>query len=102
MNILLAFNSNYYMPALVLLQSLLVNNRWCRDIRVYVLYADLKPEEIPEQSGKPEQPEQGTEAAVGSPAQGRAEWEQVHSAYRSQSTAAQPAASRHSGMNKRV
>lgn len=63
---------------------------------------DLKPEEIPEQSGKPEQPEQGTEAAVGSPAQGRAEWEQVHSAYRSQSTAAQPAASRHSGMNKRV
>ena len=31
------------MPALVLLQSLLVNNRWCRDIRVYVLYADLKP-----------------------------------------------------------
>ena len=63
---------------------------------------DLKPEEIPEQSGKPEQPEQGTEAAVGSPAQGRAEWEQVHSAYRSQSTAAQPAASRHSGMNKRA
>ena len=46
MNILLAFNSNYYMPALVLLQSLLVNNRWCRDIRVYVLYADLKPEEM--------------------------------------------------------
>lgn len=63
---------------------------------------DLKPEEIPEQSGKPEQPEQGTEAAAGSPAQGRTEWEQVHSAYRSQSTAAQPAASRHSGMNKRV
>ena len=63
---------------------------------------DLKPEEIPEQSGKPEQPEQGTEAAAGSPAQGRAEWEQVHSAYRSQSTAAQPAASRHSGMNKRA
>ena len=63
---------------------------------------DLKPEEMPEQSGKPEQPEQGTEAAAGSPAQGRTEWEQVHSAYRSQSTAAQPAASRHSGMNKRV
>ena len=63
---------------------------------------DLKPEEIPEQSGKPEQPEQRTEAAAGSPAQGRTEWEQVHSAYRSQSTAAQPAASRHSGMNKRV
>ena len=46
MNILLSFNSNYYMPALVLLQSLLVNNRWCADIRVYVLYADLKPGEI--------------------------------------------------------
>ena len=46
MNILLCFNSNYYMPALVLLQSLLVNNQWCKDIRVYVLYADLKPEEI--------------------------------------------------------
>lgn len=46
MNILLSFNSNYYMPALVLLQSLLVNNRWCKEIRVYVLYADLKPEEI--------------------------------------------------------
>ena len=63
------------------------------------------PEEIPEQSGKPEQPkqpEQGTEAAAGSPAQGRAEREQAHSAYRSQSTAAQPAASRHSGMNKRA
>lgn len=63
------------------------------------------PEEIPEQSGKPEQPkqpEQGTEAAAGSPAQGKAEREQAHSAYRSQSTAAQPAASRHSGMNKRA
>ena len=63
---------------------------------------DPQPEEIPEQSGKPEQPkqpEQGTEAAAGSPAQGRAEREQAHSAYRSQSTAAQPAASRHSGMN---
>lgn len=60
------------------------------------------PEEIPEQSGKPEQPEQGTGAAAGSPAQGKAEREQVHSAYRSQSTAAQPAASRHSGMNKRA
>ena len=46
MNILLSFNSNYYMPALVLLQSLLVNNRWCADIRVYVLYADLTPGEI--------------------------------------------------------
>lgn len=46
MNILLAFNSNYYMPALVLLQSLIVNNRWCRDIRVYVLYSDLKAEEM--------------------------------------------------------
>lgn len=66
---------------------------------------DPQPEEIPEQSGKPEQPkqpEQGTEAAAGSPAQGKAEREQVHSAYRSQSTAAQPAASRHSGMNKRA
>ena len=63
------------------------------------------PEEIPEQSGKPEQPkqpEQGTEAAAGSPVQGKAEREQAHSAYRSQSTAAQPAASRHSGMNKRA
>ena len=63
------------------------------------------PEEIPEQSRKPEQPkqpEQGTEAAAGSPAQGKAEREQVHSAYRSQSTAAQPAAFRHSGMNKRA
>lgn len=63
---------------------------------------DPQSEEIPEQSGKPEQPEQGTEAAAGSPAQGKAEREQVHSAYRSQSTAAQPAASRHSGMNKRA
>ena len=63
------------------------------------------PEELPEESRKPEQPkqpEQGTEAAAGSPVQGRAEREQVHSAYRSQSTAAQPAASRHSGMNKRA
>ena len=63
------------------------------------------PEEIPEQSGKPEQPkrpEQGTEAAAGSPVQGKAEREQVHSAYRSQSTAAQPAASRYSCMNKRA
>ena len=66
---------------------------------------DPQPEEIPEQSGKPEQPkqpEQGTEDAAGSPAQGKAEREQVHSAYRSQSTAAQPVASRHSGMNKRA
>ena len=66
---------------------------------------DPQPEEIPEQSRKPEQPkqpEQGTEAAAGSPVQGKAEREQVHSAYRSQSTAAQPAASRHSGMNKRA
>lgn len=66
---------------------------------------DPQSEEIPERSGKPEQPkqpEQGTEAAAGSPAQGKAEREQVHSAYRSQSTAAQPAASRHSGMNKRA
>ena len=46
MNILISFNSNYYMPALVLLQSLLVNNRWCEEIRVYVLYSQLKPEEI--------------------------------------------------------
>ena len=46
MNIMISFNSNYYMPALVLLQSLLVNNQWCGDIRIYVLYADLKPEEI--------------------------------------------------------
>ena len=64
-----------------------------------------QPEEIPEQSGKPEQPkqpEQGTDAAAGSPVQGKAEREQAHSAYRSQSTAAQPAASRHSGMNKRA
>lgn len=66
---------------------------------------DPQPEEIPEQSGKPEQPkqpEQATEAAAGSPVQGKTEREQVHSAYRSQSTAAQPAASRHSGMNKRA
>ena len=66
---------------------------------------DPQPEEIPERSGKPEQPkqpEQGTEAAAGSPVQGKTEREQVHSAYRSQSTAAQPAASRHSGMNKRA
>ena len=66
---------------------------------------DPQPEEIPEQSGKPEQPkqpEQGIEAAAGSPVQGKAEREQVHSAYRSQSTAAQPAASRYSGMNKRA
>lgn len=66
---------------------------------------DPQPEEIPEQSGKPEQPKrpkQGTEAAAGSPAQGKTEREQAHSAYRSQSTVAQPAASRHSGMNKRA
>ena len=66
---------------------------------------DPQPEEFPEQSGKPEQPkqpEQGTEAAAGSPVQGKAEREQVHSAYRSQSTAAQPAASRYSGINKRA
>lgn len=66
---------------------------------------DPQPEEIPERSGKPEQPkqpEQGTEAAAGSPAQGKTEREQVHSAYRFQSTAAQPAASRHSCMNKRA
>lgn len=66
---------------------------------------DPQPEEIPEQSGKPEQPkqpEQGTGAAAGSPVQGKTEREQVHSAYRSQSTAAQPAASRHSDMNKRA
>ena len=51
---------------------------------------DPQPEEIPEQSGKPEQPkqpEQGTEAAAGSPVQGKAGREQVHSAYRSQSRA---------------
>lgn len=57
---------------------------------------DPQPEEIPEQSGKPEQPkqpEQGTGAAAGSPVQGKTEREQVHSAYRSQNTAAQPAAS---------
>ena len=46
MNILLAFNSNYSLPALVLLKSLLVNNQWCREIRIYVLYSDLKPGEI--------------------------------------------------------
>lgn len=46
MNILLSFNSNYYMPALVLLKSLLVNNQWCKAIRVYVLYADLTPGEM--------------------------------------------------------
>ena len=46
MNILLAFNSNYYMLALVLLKLLLVNNQWCREIRIYVLYSDLKPGEI--------------------------------------------------------
>lgn len=46
MNILLSFNSNYYKPALVLLKSLLVNNQWCSSIRVYVLYADLTPDEI--------------------------------------------------------
>lgn len=46
MNILLAFNSNYFKPALVLLHSLLVNNTWCDDITLYVLYMDLKEEEI--------------------------------------------------------
>ena len=46
MNILLAFNSNYFLPALVLLRSLLVNNRWCEKITIYILYLDLKPEEI--------------------------------------------------------
>lgn len=45
MNILLAFNSNYFLPALVLLKSLLVNNSWCK-ITIYVLYLDLKEEEI--------------------------------------------------------
>lgn len=46
MNILLAFNSNYFLPALVLLRSLLVNNRWCPEIVIYVMYLDLKEEEI--------------------------------------------------------
>lgn len=46
MNILLSFNSNYYMSALVLLRSLLVNNRWCDKITVYVFYRDLKDAEI--------------------------------------------------------
>ena len=45
MNILLAFNSHYFLPALVCLKSLLANNTWCQ-ITVYVLYLDLKPEEI--------------------------------------------------------
>ena len=46
MNILLAFNSNYYMPALVLLKSLLGHDQWCRDSRIDVLYSDLRPGEI--------------------------------------------------------
>lgn len=46
MNILLAFNSNYFLPALVMLNSLLKNNRWCPEIVIYVMYLDLKEEEI--------------------------------------------------------
>lgn len=46
MNILLSFNSNYFLPALVLLRSLLMNNRWCENITVYVLYLELTEEEI--------------------------------------------------------
>lgn len=46
MNILLAFNSNYFMPALVLLKSLLANNQWCSEIVIYVMYLDLKEDEI--------------------------------------------------------
>jgi len=46
MNILLSFNSNYFLPALVLLRSLLMNNRWCANITVYVLYLELTQEEI--------------------------------------------------------
>ena len=46
MNILLTFNSNYFLPALVLLRSLLVNNRRCPEIVIYVMYLDLKEKEI--------------------------------------------------------
>lgn len=46
MNILLSFNSYYFLPALVLLRSLLVNNRWCPEIVIYVMYLDLTKEEI--------------------------------------------------------
>ena len=46
MNILLSFNSNYFLPALVLLRSLLLNNRWCENITVYVMYLELTEEEI--------------------------------------------------------
>lgn len=46
MNILLAFNSHYFLPALVLLRSLLINNQWCPEIVIYVMYLDLKEEEI--------------------------------------------------------
>ena len=45
MNILLAFNSNYFLPALVCMKSLLTHNRWC-EITIYVLYLELKDEEI--------------------------------------------------------
>ena len=46
MNILLTFGSSYFLPALVLLRSLLVHNRWCGNITVYVFYLNLKAEEI--------------------------------------------------------
>lgn len=46
MNILLAFNSNYFLPALVMVNSLLKNNTWCPEIVFYIMYLDLKEEEI--------------------------------------------------------
>lgn len=46
MNILLSFDSGYFLPALVLLRSLLLNNRWCGRITVYVLYLNLTDGEI--------------------------------------------------------
>ena len=41
MNILLAFNADYYIGAIVLLCSILEHNDWCDQITIYVLYSEL-------------------------------------------------------------
>lgn len=46
MNILMAFNSAYLLPALVMVRSLLLNNSWCGNITIYVMHLNLKEEEI--------------------------------------------------------
>lgn len=46
MNILVAFNSAYFLPALVMMRSLLLNNRWCANITIYVMQSNLTEAEI--------------------------------------------------------